>query len=68
MASRVPAMIVWNPDASDTSRPTIERACWAADPSHTPSIRVGRPPTSLARGTVQSITVVLGPRLDLMAL
>ena len=35
---------------------TISWACWAAEPCHTPSTRVARPPTAAASGTVASTT------------
>src|ERR1039458_9826617 len=40
--------------------PTISAACSAAEPCHTPSTRVGRPPTAAANGTVASISTVPG--------
>ena len=50
-----PAATFWK--AAATAIPgSISAACCAAEPCHTPSVRVEWPPTSLARGTVTSIT------------
>ena len=48
------AEVLWNAATTETPWGTSSAACCAAEPSHTPRVRVARPPTLAARGTVVS--------------
>src|ERR1700689_960763 len=50
------ALTVCRADTTRTPCPTISSACSAAEPCHTPSIRVAFPLTAAASGTVASIS------------
>ena len=62
-------------DAPARRRGPSPGACWAAEPCHTPSMRVARPPTAAASGTVASTrswplaqrALEVGQRLGLVA-
>ena len=49
------ALTVCSAETTRTPSGTISRACWAAEPCHTPSIRVALPATAAASGTVASM-------------
>ena len=54
------AEIVCSAETTRTPSGTISAACCAAEPCHTPSMRVALPPTAAASGTVASISSLPG--------
>ncbi len=48
------ALTVWKAETTRTPSGAISCACWAAEPCHTPSVRVALPLTAAASGTVAS--------------
>ena len=54
------AEVLWNAATTETPWGTSSAACCAAEPCHTPRVRVARPPTLAARGTVVSTTMLPG--------
>ena len=69
------ALTVCSAETTRTPSGAISSACWAAEPCHTPSMRVALPPTAAASGTVASISswpgrervAEVGERLGLVA-
>jgi hypothetical protein len=60
---RCDAATVCNAETTPTPSGTSSAACWAAEPCHTPRVRVAAPPTAAARGTVASMTTWPARRL-----
>src|SRR6185369_6781360 len=52
------ADVLWNAATTDTPAGTSSAVCCAAEPSQRPRVRVARPPTLAARGTVVSTTML----------